>query len=146
MPAELTQAVPVIATDAPAARHRRPCIPPASPLHAPGGLPADIDRPTVQRRAEAAARSPRDVDLRQVADDLASMLRGDDAQARLHQARNIVTSIALLAAHPGEQASTRIGGATTTIHRAILDGGADHSTAAHFARLAIDALVADGHL
>lgn len=44
MPAEFTQAIPVIATDAPAARHRRPCIPP-SPLHVAG----DLDVPPVAR-------------------------------------------------------------------------------------------------
>ena len=43
MPAELTQAIPVIATDAPVARHRRPCIVPA--LHEPG----DLDVPPVAR-------------------------------------------------------------------------------------------------
>jgi hypothetical protein len=40
---EFTQAIPVIATDAPVARHRRPCIVPA--LHEPG----DLDVPPVAR-------------------------------------------------------------------------------------------------
>ena len=44
MPAELTKAIPVIATDAAPIRHRRPCIPP-SPLHVAG----DLDVPPVAR-------------------------------------------------------------------------------------------------
>lgn len=60
MPAELTQAIPVIATDAPAARHRRPCIPP-SPLHVAGDV--DLTTPPVARVVGAEAYR-REVDAR----------------------------------------------------------------------------------
>lgn len=43
----------------PAERARRPVVPPPSPLHTIGGIPADgadLNRPTMIRRAEAAAR------------------------------------------------------------------------------------------
>lgn len=49
---ELTQAIPVIAADAPVARHRRPCIPP-SPLHVAGD--ADLTTPPVARVVGAEA-------------------------------------------------------------------------------------------
>lgn len=71
MPAELTQAIPVIATDAPAARHRRPCIPP-SPLHVAG----DRDVPPVARAVGVEA-------YRRRVDDLA---------ADLYPARQIETA------------------------------------------------------
>ena len=57
MPTELTQAIPVIATDAPVARHRRPCIVPA--LHEPG----DLDVPPVARAVGVEAYRRRIDDL-----------------------------------------------------------------------------------
>ena len=110
MPAELTQAIPVIATDAPAARHRRPCIVPA--LHER----ADLDVPPVARAVGAEAYR-REVDARaalygegaaqSVAIDadrdredpavvaVAEMLTGSPEERR-HRAREILTVVRLL--------------------------------------------------
>ena len=80
-------------------RPRSACILP-SPLHAPAG---DLDRPTVIRRTEQLAmaalnkRDPRLDDLATyVAEQIeAAQLGNDDATARRHRARNVVTVIAL---------------------------------------------------
>ena len=127
MPAELTKAIPVIATDAAPIRHRRPCIPP-SPLHVAGDLDvppvaravgAELYRREMDARAlpladahaalygEGAAQSvaidaARDREARTPHLDaavraVAAMLPIDDEAARHHRAREIVTVVSLLA-------------------------------------------------
>ena len=122
---------------------------PASPLHVPGGLPPDIDRPTVTRMAEAAALCPRDPLLDEAVLIVSEMLDGD-GPGRLHRARNIVQALVptfeQAADRRAADALVRRADATTTLMRAARAGGVDASTAAWFAAIAIDALSADGHL
>lgn len=161
MPAELTQAIPVIATDAPAARHRRPCIPP-SPLHVAGD--ADLTTPTaIRARAVDAEAYRREVDALAVVAALnpeaphldemvlavSEMLDGD-GPARLHKAREIVAIVTLLAE------SARLDREVADVGRAIDDrtivreafegANVKHGVAHHYAAIAVEALRKAGRL
>lgn len=109
-------------------RRRRECIP---TIHVDGLTDYEaLTRPTVKRRAEERARDILDAH----AIDLAVKLRGEDAQGRLVSARNIVTAIAL-DARPIVRAD-----AEERIRAAFAAAGTDASTAAHFARIAVESL------
>ena len=164
MPAELTQAIPVIATDAPAARHRRPCIVPA--LHER----ADLDVPPVARAVGAEAYR-REVDARaalygegaaqSVAIDadrdredpavvaVAEMLTGSPEERR-HRAREILTVVRLLesrAALAREVADVgRAIDDRTIVREAFERANVKHATAHHYAAIAVEALRRAGRL
>lgn len=182
MPAELTQAIPVIATDAPAARHRRPCIPP-SPLHVPTdrqAIPTIVDDPAcVRRRAVGAELYRREMDARalpladahaavygegaaqSVAIDadrdredpavvaVAEMLTGSPEERR-HRAREILTVVRLLesrAALAREVADVgRAIDDRTIVREAFERANVKHSTAHHYAAIAVEALRRAGRL
>lgn len=164
MPAELTQAIPVIATDAPAARHRRPCIPP-SPLHAAAG-DADTTVPTVIRAravgaeayrrevddmalATVAALNPENPHLDEAVLAVSQMLDGD-GPARLHKAREIVTVVTLLAERADlDRRVAAIGQAIddrATVRDAFEAANVKHGVAFHFAAIAVEALTKAGRL
>lgn len=163
MPAELTQAISVIATDAPVARHRRPCIVPA--LHEAG----DLDVPPVARAvgaeayrrevdaralpladAHAALREARTPHLDAAVRAVAAMLPIDDEAARSHRAREIVTVVSLLAE------SARLDREVADVGRAIDDrtivreafeaNNVKHGVAHHYAAIAVEALRKAGRL
>ena len=161
MPAELTQAIPVIATDAPAARHRRPCIPP-SPLHA--ACDADLTTPTaIRARAVGAEAYRREVDALAVVAALhpeaphldemvlavSEMLDGD-GPARLHKAREIVTVVTLIADRADlDKRAAAVGQAIddrATVREAFEAANVKHGVAHHFAAIAVEALTKAGRL
>lgn len=161
MPAELTQAIPVIATDAPVARHRRPCIPP-SPLHVAGD--ADLTTPTaIRARAVGAEAYRREVDALAVVAALnpeaphldemvlavSEMLDGDGL-ARLHKAREIVTVVTLIADRADlDKRAAAVGQAIddrATVREAFEAANVKHGVAHHFAAIAVEALAKAGRL
>lgn len=161
---DLTQAIPVIAdvaSDAPAVRHRRPCIPP-SPLHVAGG-DADITTPTaIRARAVGAEAYRREVDALSTAAALhpaaphldeavlaVSQMLDGDGPARLRKAREIVTVVAMLVDRDRDHRVARVGRmiddrdlVRDEFERAYVKP----DVAAHFARIAVDALVKAGRL
>lgn len=144
MPAHLSSgddrgAIPTPIIDAPRPRRERPA------LHVAGG--SELDVPTCVRRARErdAHLDPHTREaLEIVRDSLAAHI--PDAQAREHAARNLVTALMPVIRQPDEPSASRVGEATTCVHRALMEGGVDGSTATHFTILTIDALTADRHL
>lgn len=122
-------------------RPRSACIP--SPLHAPAD---NLDRPTVFRRAEQLAmaalnkRDPRLDDLATyVAEQIeAAQLGGDDATARRHRARNVVTVVALESAATTEPEIVDAS-ALGRITKAFESAGLKPRIAEWAARLALEA-------
>ena len=148
---ELTQAIPVIATDDPPTRHRRPCCDLDTPPRA-RAVGVEAYRRQLEadaRMAGAAALHPKVPHLDEAVLAVAELLTGDGA-ARLHQAREIVTVVTMLAER--RELDRRIAAVAQAVDdrelvtRTLITAGVERGAAAWCARTAVDALADAGRL